>query len=349
MQRLLFYGLIILTVILLLCILDFIVYRLLRLFLAKHTAQQVNAYVSIVTLTVIAIASWWGHSHTRLQVMVNQVEVSSPRVTEAFDGYRIAQVSDMHLNSFDREEGRLFLNRLADSIQAQHPDIIVFTGDLVTIRAAEAYPFREELHRIAHLPHHSGEGTIPVFSILGNHDYADYVHDFTPERRAQDTDSLKRLQTEAGWKMLNNQACLLHSQDSSQHIALVGVENIGEPPFSVYGDLKAALSGVGGEATVDSTFTILLSHNPTHWRREVLPDTGIDLMLCGHTHATQVLIGKWSPAQWKYDEWMGLYTDKTKDRQHPQYLYVNTGIGCVGPNVRIGIAPELSILTLRRQ
>lgn len=349
MQRLLFYGMIILMVILLLSLLDFIVYRILRLFLTKHTAQQANSCLSIVMLAVIGIASWWGHSHTRLQIKVNQVEITSPRVTSALDGYRIAQISDMHLNSFGKEEGRLFLHNLADSIQAQAPDILVFTGDLVTIRAAEAYPFREELYRLAHLPHHSGKGCIPVFSILGNHDYADYVHDFTPERRAQDTDSLKRLQADAGWKILNNQACLIDSQDSTQRIALVGVENIGEPPFSVYGDLEAALSSIGGQKTVDTTFTILLSHNPTHWKREVLPDTGIDLMLSGHTHATQVLIGEWSPAQWKYDEWMGLYADNIKDRQHPQYLYVNTGIGCVGPSVRIGIAPELTILTLRHQ
>lgn len=353
MQRLIFYGIIVLAIVLLLALLDFIVYRIMRLLLAKHTAQVGNAAFMVILLLVVGVTSWWGNTRTRLQIMVTHTDVVSAKVPAAFDGYRIAQISDMHLNSFSRAEGRDFLHRLADSISAQQPDLIVFTGDLVTIRAAEAMPFAEELSRLAHLPHHSGSGYIPIYSIMGNHDYADYMRDFSAERRQQDIDSLTTLQREAGWQLLNNTAVLLSApsemQDSAQRIALVGVENIGEPPFSVYGDLSKALDDIGGTAATDTTFTVLLSHNPTHWRREVLPQTSIDLTLSGHTHATQVLIGTWSPAQWKYDEWMGLYTEHVGTRTYPQYLYVNTGIGCVGPNVRVGIAPEVSVLTLRRE
>lgn len=347
MQRLIFYGFIILAVILLFALVDFIIYRILRLLLSRHSAQVTNVIVLAVMILTIGISSWWGNTHTRLQIAVSHTDIRSTRVPSSFDGYRIAQISDLHLDSFDLDEGHQFLAKLADTIASLQPDLIVFTGDIVTIRAIQAYPFQKELARLAQIEHHKGEGFVPVYSILGNHDYADYVRDFTPERRKHDLDSLIALQTEAGWRMLRNSSVLLSgpaSQDSvTEQIALVGVENIGEPPFSVYGDLKLALENIGGEHAVDTTFTILLSHNPTHWRREVLPESKVDLTLSGHTHATQILIGSWSPAKWKYDEWMGLYSEGD------QHLYVNTGIGCVGPRVRIGVAPEVSLLTLRKQ
>lgn len=347
MHRLIFYGLIILVVILLFSFIDFIIYRLLRLFLTRSTAQIANITVLVLLIGGISIISWWGHTHTRLQLNVTYTELSSPRLPSAFDGYRIAQISDLHLNSFDKEEGRRLLSQMADSMQEAQPDIIVFTGDLVTIRAVEAYPFAKQLEALSHIPTQDGRGYIPVYSILGNHDYADYVRDFTPQRRQQDLDSLISLQSEAGWNVLRNSAVTIQriekADSTVQQLALVGVENIGEPPFSVYGDLELAMASIGGIKATKNLYTILLSHNPTHWRKEVLPDTSIDLTLSGHTHATQILIGGWSPAKWKYDEWMGLYNEGS------QYLYVNTGIGTVGPRVRIGIAPEVSIITLRNR
>lgn len=348
MHRLLFYGVIILVVVLLVAFLDFIIYRLLRLLLSQHTAKVANICTLVALTLLISVSSWWGHTHTRLQINVTHTEVSSPRLPSAFEGFRIAQISDMHLDSFaeDLAEGRTFLSQLAAAIEAQHPDIIVFTGDIVSLRAAQAYPFQAELAALAHIPAQQGDGFIPVYSILGNHDYADYARDFTAERRRQDVDSLIDIQTKAGWQMLRNESLLLKrtsSDSTEQQIALIGVENIGEPPFSVYGDLELAMKSIGGITASDSIYSILLSHNPTHWRSEVLPRTSIDLTLSGHTHATQILIGSWSPAKWKYDEWMGLYTEGN------QHLYVNTGVGCVGPNVRIGIEPEVSILTLRQQ
>lgn len=347
MQRLLFYGFIILAVVLIFAFVDFIIYRILRLMLSKHTAQTTNVVVLTVMILTIGISSWWGHTHTRLQIAVSHTDICSERVPSAFDGYRIAQISDLHLDSFGQDEGHKFLAELADTIASLQPDLIVFTGDIVSIRAIQAYPFRNDLARLAQITRHDGNGLVPMYSILGNHDYADYVRDFTPERRQQDLDSLIDLQTAAGWRMLRNSSVMLTSpqaEDSTtEQIALVGVENIGEPPFSVYGDLDVAMESIGGVQAADDAFTILLSHNPTHWRSEVLPRTNIDLTLSGHTHATQILIGSWSPAKWKYDEWMGLYSEGA------QHLYVNTGAGCVGPKVRIGVAPEVSLLTLRKK
>lgn len=346
MHRLIFWGIIILATLLLFSLISTVIYWLLRIVLAKPEARNLTGCLILLSIVGITVSCWWGHTHTRLQIQVNQVNVESSHLPAAFNGFRIAQLSDMHLGSFSVPDEMDFFQALSDSIAEQQPDIIVFTGDLVTLRSAEAIPFRQSLERLSHIPSSHGNGFIPVFSILGNHDYADYVRQFTNERRKQDVDSLIRLQEEAGWKLLLNDVAILerHGSDSClQQIALAGVENIGEPPFSTYGDLDKAMASIGGKSA-DSTFTILLSHNPTHWRNEVLPQTHIDLMLAGHTHAMQFMVGNWSPSSWKYPEWHGLYTEGANGNL--QYLYVNTGIGCVGPSIRIGVKPEITILSL---
>ncbi|MBO4754540.1 MAG: metallophosphoesterase [Bacteroidales bacterium] len=363
MQRLIFYGIIVAFVILLLLLIDVFIYWTLRIFLQKATAHFVNRIILCVMFLTVGIASLVGHYITRRQIVVHEVQIVSPRVPESFDGYRIAQISDLHLDSFGKEEGRTFLKKLADSIAATRPDVIVFTGDLVTLRAADAVPFRQAIADIASIKRHDGQGFVPVYSILGNHDYADYVRGFDRSRRNADVDSLILIQEEAGWHMLKNTCIKLSRQpddSTSQKIALIGVENIGEPPFSTYGDLDKAMAPLGGITAADSLFSVLLTHNPTHWRKEVLPRTHIDLSLAGHTHATQLKIGSWSPARWKYSEWIGLYDARQQSEDptlpypeyqtgNPQYLYVNTGIGCVGPRVRIGIPPEISVLVLKKE
>ncbi len=363
MQRLIFYGIIVLLAILLLLVIDFLIYWILRIFMQKATVHFVNKFILAFLFLIVGIASMWGHFVTRHQIAVHEVEIPSTRIPEAFDGFRIAQISDFHLDSFDKQEGRDFINRLTDSIASLHPDLIVFTGDLVTIRSAEAIPFKQALAGLSQIKHKDGQGFVPIHSILGNHDYADYVRSFSQQRRDADIDSLIRLQEEAGWHMLKNSSVTLSrtaNDSSSQQIVLIGVENIGEPPFSTYGDLDKAMAPVGGIHAADSLFSILLTHNPTHWRSEVLPRTHIDLSLSGHTHATQCKIGSWCPAKWKYSEWIGLYdasrqvSDKGQpypeyQESNPQYLYVNTGLGCVGPRVRIGVPPEISVLVLRKE
>lgn len=344
-MRYVFYGMIVLTLILAVLLVGQVIFWSCRIFVCKHTAWLIHWWTLGIIATVAICASLWGHYITRFQLDIHTVEVTSSRVPQSFDGFRIVHISDMHLDCFDSDEGHAFLNKLAESIEAQHPDIIVFTGDIVTLKSQEAEPFRQELARIASIA--------PTYSVLGNHDYADYTR-MSPREKYADVQKLCSIQREAGWRLLNNESVIITKEQNNEtsglprapeeatkeHLLLVGVENIGEPPFSTYGNLKKAMDGT------ETGFTILLSHNPTHWSKEVLPDTDIDLMLAGHTHAVQIKFGNWSPAQWKYKEWSGLY--RNNDKGHPRYLYVNTGIGGVGPRVRVGVAPELTIIELRR-
>ena len=330
MHRFIFWGIIILVLLIVAAIIDQAFYRLVRLFVDKHTALIIRLVTAIVVIAGIVGSVLWGRYVTRLRLDVSQAELVSQRVPSAFDGFKIAHISDFHLDSFDKNKEMGFVEEIIDRITNEQPDIVCFTGDLVTIRSAQAIPYRRLLHKL------SASG-IPVYSVMGNHDYADYVWEFDESRRLADRDSLRHLMSEAGWRMLDNESEWLYR--GSDSLLVAGVENIGEPPFSVYGDLGKALEG----NYADNVFTILLSHNPTHWRSEVLPNTSIDLTLSGHTHAMQFRIGSWSPSKWKYPEFAGLY------REGLQFLNVNTGLGGVGPKIRIGVKPEINIITLKKQ
>ena len=342
MHRLIFWGIIIIVLLVVGLIIDQIFYRIMRLMFDKHAANVIRLSVLIVVIVSMIITGLCGRYVTRLRVKVSHAELVSSRVPQAFDGFKIAHISDFHLDSFDKEKEFSFVEKIIDRILAEEPDVICFTGDLVTIRSAQAIPFRNVMSKL------SSTG-IPVFSVMGNHDYADYVWDFDDKRRQADRDSLRMIQREAGWQLLDNESRWLKRGNDS--ILIIGVENIGEPPFSVYGDLDKALhniqpcglSSAGEENKTDDCFAILLSHNPTHWRNEVLPNTNIDLTLSGHTHAMQFRIGSWSPSKWKYPEFSGLYQEGN------QYLNVNTGLGGVGPKIRIGVRPEISIITIHKK
>ena len=330
MHRFIFWGIIILVLLIVAAIIDQAFYRLVRLFVNKHTALIIRLVTAIVVIAGIVGSVLWGRYVTRLRLDVSQAELVSQRVPSAFDGFKIAHISDFHLDSFDKNKEMGFVEEIIDRIANEQPDIVCFTGDLVTVRSAQAIPYRRLLHKL------SASG-IPVYSVMGNHDYADYVWEFDESRRLADRDSLRHLMSEAGWRMLDNESEWLYR--GSDSLLVAGVENIGEPPFSVYGDLGKALEG----NYTDNVFTILLSHNPTHWRSEVLPNTSIDLTLSGHTHAMQFRVGSWSPSKWKYPEFAGLY------REGLQFLNVNTGLGGVGPKIRIGVKPEINIITLKKQ
>ena len=330
MHRFIFWGIIILVLLIVAAIIDQAFYRLVRLFVDKHMALIIRLVTAIVVIAGIVGSVLWGRYVTRLRLDVSQAELVSQRVPSAFDGFKIAHISDLHLDSFDKNKEMGFVEEIIDRIANEQPDIVCFTGDLVTVRSAQAIPYRRLLHKL------SASG-IPVYSVMGNHDYADYVWEFDESRRLADRDSLRHLMSEAGWRMLDNESEWLYR--GSDSLLVAGVENIGEPPFSVYGDLGKALEG----NYADNVFTILLSHNPTHWRSEVLPNTSIDLTLSGHTHAMQFRIGSWSPSKWKYPEFAGLY------REGLQFLNVNTGLGGVGPKIRIGVKPEINIITLKKQ
>lgn len=278
--------------------------------------------LTLAALSVFIIL--YGSFIGRTKFDVKEVTFSSGFLPESFNGYRIIQLSDIHIGSWQGNSAAI--EKLVDLVNEQVPDLIVFTGDLVNHRAIELNGFQNILARLK-----AKDG---VYSVLGNHDYGPYFRWKNKQDEINNLKELQRRQKQMGWKLLNNShAILTHGTDS---IALIGVENEGEPPFSQHGDLKKAIKGTEG------LFQILLSHNPTHWRREVLPESNIDLMLAGHTHAMQLKIGEYSPSAYIYPEWGGMYTEKNRG------LYVNIGIGYVGLPFRFGAWPEITVITLRR-
>ena len=249
---------------------------------------------------------------------------------EAFDGYRVVHISDIHSGSFDNAEK---VQYGIDMINAQQGDVIFFTGDLVNNKAEEMRPW------IAHFKQlHAKDG---VYSVLGNHDYGDYVQWDSPDEKAKNLEALKQIHQQLGFCLLNNESVFLSR--GQQRIAVVGVENWGQG-FVKKGNLKQALSQVDKK-----DFKILLSHDPTHWQYEVLKDPNfIHLTLSGHTHGMQFGIEipgviKWSPAGWRYKYWGGVY--KEKDR----YINVNRGFGYLAFPGRVGMPPEITVIELKKK
>ena len=253
---------------------------------------------------------------------VKQVAYTSPRLPKGFDGYRIVQISDIHSGSFKNRPS--IIKELVRLVNEQQADVIVFTGDLVNQKSDELDQFVEILSQM--------QAPDGVYSILGNHDYGNYFRWAKPQDEETNQNHLEQQQLNMGWKFLKNQHDILYHKGDS--IAIIGVENEGKPPFPQRADLPKASAGTEG------MFRILLSHDPTHWRKEVVPDTDIDLMLAGHTHGAQFMIFGWSPASWAYDEWGGMYQEGN------QSLYINVGIGYVGLPFRFGAWPEITVFTL---
>lgn len=277
--------------------------------------------LAIVSLFVLLYGSWVG----RKKFVVKEVTFNSASLPPGFDGYRIALLSDLHIGSWYGYPH--YVQNMVDLTNKQQADIILFTGDLVNNRAIELNGFENILSQLS-----APDG---VYSVLGNHDFGPYFPWKTKEDQDNNLIDLKQRQASMGWELLNNENRILHRGNDS--IALVGVENDGEPPFSQYADLPKALIGTEG------LFKVLMSHNPTHWRREVLPDSDIQLMLAGHTHAMQLILGGYSPSSHFYREWDGMY--KEGDRG----LYVNIGAGFVGLPFRFGAWPEITIITLKNE
>lgn len=270
-------------------------------------------WAGIVAAIVLIVIFVYGFTYGWVRLKVRNEEMVFPDLPKAFDGYRILQFSDLHIGTFFRQPW--FLDKLLCEMKAQHTDLVVFTGDLVNLKASEASTFINILSRIS-----APDG---VFSILGNHDYYD-VHG-----------AVTRMEEQLGWHVLNDTHCMIHREEAQ--IALIGVQHIGEPPFISHGNLQAAMEGVP-----DRVFKILLSHNPSHWRMEVVGSTDIQLMLSGHTHAAQMRIGPLSPARLIYREWGGWYTKGN------QRLYVSSGLGGTVP-FRLMAWPEINVITLRSQ
>ena len=266
----------------------------------------------------------WGTTLGRTRIRVNRVEICSDRIPAAFDGYRIAHISDLHLGTYGRDTA--FVHRFVGRVNALRPDAVLFTGDLVNVSAAEAEPYVGLLARLS-----APDG---VTSVLGNHDYCEYGRYATRDGALRQRDMVVEYEREMGWQLLRDSSVVVRRGADS--IALIGVENTGRPPFPARGNLKKAMCGLP-----EGIFKILLTHDPSHWRSEVLPATDIDLTLSGHTHAVQLRIGGFSPARWVYPEWGGLYVEGGRA------LQVSVGAGGTVP-FRLGAWPEIDIVTLRR-
>lgn len=259
------------------------------------------------------------------QVVVRPVTYTFAQLPRAFHGYRIAQISDLHLGTLSGKAD--VVKRIVDSVNAARPDVVVFTGDLVNTRAEELKEFANILSQFC-----APDG---VISVMGNHDYLSYYPWPSDEARRENVRLLQESERNMGWKLLLNEHVLLHRCGDS--LAIVGVENDGRPPFPALGDLPRAQQGLSAEC-----FKVLLSHDPSHWMRRVVPDTDIPLTLSGHTHGMQLKIGNFSPAAWFYPEWGGTYTTQG------QTLHVSLGAGEVMLPFRLGAWPEINLITLQR-
>ena len=298
---------------------------------AEPAATVVSLTASVLLLLVMVYGTFCGPTRLR----VTHVEFASADLPAAFDGYRIVQLSDLHLISLKGHPE--MVDTIVRAVAAEKPDMVVFTGDLVSTDSKEMEGFEEALARL--------QAPDGVYSVLGNHDYLEYARYLTPRQRAARFAELKERQRALGWDLLLNEHRILRRGTDS--IALVGVENNGRPPFPQRGDLKKALRGVPGyEASVSDSarlFKVLLSHDPTHWRENVLPETDIQLTLSGHTHGMQFMLFGWSPSRYIYPEWRGLY------RQGERALHVSLGIGGALIPFRFGAWPEINVVTLRRK
>lgn len=264
--------------------------------------------------------------------VVRQTGIVSERLPESFDGYRIVHISDLHLRSFRHRLGSL--SRAVDRINDLGPDIIMFTGDLVTSYPDEIAPCMEILSRLK-----ARDG---VVSVMGNHDYCPYSEWPTQAMREAAVAEIRGYESAMGWHLLDDSHIELTraGADGEDTISVIGVENISAMPrFETHGNLDRALTGAAGD------FKILLSHDPTHWRSEVLARTDIGLTLSGHTHNAQFSFFGLEPSRLVFRENSGLYQEESS--MGVQYLYVNDGLGETIFPARIGVPPEITVITLR--
>jgi predicted MPP superfamily phosphohydrolase len=273
---------------------------------------------------------WWNYDFS-----VKNQDIRLPELPASFEGFKIVQISDIHLGSWGCKGE---LQKAMDLVNAQKPDVIFFTGDMANYTALDVIPFRTILADL--------KAPYGIYCVLGNHDYGDYVKWPSEAAKEQDMKDLRSFYHSLGWKlMLNENSVLRRGNDS---IALIGVQNWGKAyRFQKLADMPAALKGVENMQVL-----LLLSHDPSHWDSIIsrqYPE--IDITFAGHTHAFQLGIEccgiKWSPSKYLYKQWGGLY-EKPVPGSHPQYIYVNRGLGSLGYPGRIGELPEITVITLKR-
>mgnify|MGYP005749419813 CR=1 FL=1 len=293
-----------------------------------------NRFLSQLGLAIAAVplsAFIYGMVKGAYDYRVKRVTLRFPNLPKAFEGYKMLQISDLHTGSFTSTEP---LKEAVRIINKQEADLVFFTGDLVNNLASEVEPHIQTLGQI--------KAKEAVYSVLGNHDYADYVRVWPhPNAKSENLKRLKETHAEMGWQLLMNENRII--EKDGEKIAILGVENWGNRAgFPKYGRLEDAYKGTEG-----TPFKVLLSHDPSHWDGEVNQKySDIDLTLSGHTHGMQFGVNipgfKWSPVQYVYKQWAGLY------KRGQQHLYVNTGLGFIGYPGRVGFLPEITVFELKR-
>jgi predicted MPP superfamily phosphohydrolase/succinate dehydrogenase/fumarate reductase cytochrome b subunit len=284
----------------------------------------------LIVASLPFVGMLWGMVRGAYDYQVKKVKLPLSKLPDAFKGFKIVQISDLHVGSFVSTNPLKEVVRIINDLQ---PDLILFTGDLVNNRTDELFPHQETLSQL--------KARHGVFSVLGNHDYGDYVPWSSLEEKNRNLSELVDRHRAMGWDILLDEH--RHIEKDGERISLIGVQNWSvHLRFPQYGSLKKAVEGM-----TYSDVNILLSHDPSHWRAEVLEEyPAIDLMLAGHTHGFQFGVDlpgfKWSPVQYVYKEWAGLYAEGKR------YLYVNRGLGFLGYPGRVGILPEITVLELAK-
>lgn len=294
---------------------------------------EINQYIdysgavasfSLILFLVYGVVFGKYHFKTRT------VEVNIKNLPKAFNGFKVVQISDAHLGTFDSISG---FNKGIEAVKATKPDLLLFTGDLVNNLATEAEPYIDYFRTL--------KAKYGKFAILGNHDYADYVQWPNELDKKKNLERLHEIHSEMGFRLLDNEHVKIEKENETFYLA--GIENWGLPPFPQHGDLEKALNNIPKSAP-----TLLMSHDPSHWDAQVKNHKhAIALTMSGHTHGMQFGIDlpffKWSPVKFKYPKWAGLYSEGKK------HLYVNRGFGFLGFPGRSGIRPEITELILRTE
>ena len=287
-------------------------------------------YIGAIIASFVIIGMIIGAA-TRHKIKVREVVITSQNLPSEFDGIRIAHITDLHLGNLTPRDK--YLKRIINSLNTQHPDLLLFTGDMMNLTATEAEGL-DSLFAAVDAP-------LGRYAVMGNHDYGDYSRWPSDSAKQANIQSTYRAYQTLGFQLLNDSALHIHHGEDS--IGIIGCENWGAPPFPRYGNLEDATTNYQPAA-----FNILLTHDATHWVEQVSIDARydyIDLTLSGHTHATQFGIYinediKWSPSQYIYTHWDGHYQHKE------QHLFISRGLGYVGIPFRLGMLPEISIITL---
>ena len=271
----------------------------------------------------------YGVFRTLYRFKIHHVEIKFDTLPQNFDALRIIQISDLHLGSFNFRYH--ILDRAIKLINHLEPDFIFFTGDLVNNYAWELRGWENILKQL-----YAKKGK---YAVLGNHDYGDYSQWKSNEAKQENFEAIKQFYMDIDFNLLLNASESIKIEN--ENIAIIGVENWGNPPFKQYGDLEKSLKRVK-----DIPFKILLSHDPSHWKEEVIKKTNIALTLSGHTHGMQAGVRiknkEWSPIKYKYKHWAGLY------KINNQYLYVNRGLGWLGFPGRLGMRPEITLIEFKK-